>query len=82
MTREEKRETRIVRCPACQVYYRIAAGPPAPGTRLRCSKCGEVFSLALATAVAGPAAAVQKPVPPASIGGAFWSRPTALISSL
>jgi predicted Zn finger-like uncharacterized protein len=44
VTGEEKRETRIIRCPACQRYYRIAAGPPAPGTRLRCSKCGEVFS--------------------------------------
>ena len=46
MSGEEKRETRIIRCPACQRYYRIAAGPPAPGTRLRCSKCKEVFSLA------------------------------------
>lgn len=45
MTREEKRETRIIRCPACQRYYRFAAGPPPPGTRLRCSKCGEIFSL-------------------------------------
>ena len=45
MTGEAKRETRIIRCPACQRYYRIAAGPPAPGTRLRCSKCKQVFSL-------------------------------------
>jgi len=48
VTGGEKRETRLIRCPACQRYYRIAAGPPAPGTRLRCNKCGEVFSLAAA----------------------------------
>lgn len=59
MTREEKRETRIIRCPACQRYYRIAAAPPAPGTRLRCSKCGEVFSLAGATSDTGAAIASQ-----------------------
>lgn len=52
MSAEEKRETRIIRCPACQRYYRVAAGPPAPGTRLRCSKCGEVFSIAVPTASA------------------------------
>ncbi|MHB8835342.1 MAG: response regulator [Candidatus Methylomirabilia bacterium] len=63
MTREEKRETRIIRCPSCQRYYRIAAGPPAPGTRLRCSKCGKVFSLAAATADAGASAAAAGPVP-------------------
>jgi predicted Zn finger-like uncharacterized protein len=63
VTREEKRGTRIIRCPACQRYYRIAAGPPAPGTRLRCSKCGEVFSLA-AVAAAAPAPA-PTPAPPA-----------------
>jgi len=55
VTREDKRETRIIRCPACQRYYRIAAGPPAPGTRLRCSKCGEVFSPADAAATTGAA---------------------------
>ncbi len=55
MSREEKRETRIIRCPACQRYYRIAAGPPAPGRRLRCGKCGEVFSLAAAASETGAA---------------------------
>ena len=64
MTGGEKRETRIIRCPACLRYYRIAAGPPAPGTRLRCSKCGEVFSLAAATAGAGAAVAAPAAVPP------------------
>jgi len=67
MTGGEKRETRIVRCPACQRYYRITTGPPAPGTRLRCSKCGEVFSLAAAAAeaeaVAAGAAPASKPSP-------------------
>jgi len=51
VTGDGTREKRIVRCPACQRYYRVAAGPPARGTRLRCSKCGEVFSPAAATPV-------------------------------
>lgn len=46
MTREEGREKRIVRCPACNRYYRLPGGPPAPGMRLRCSQCGKVFSAA------------------------------------
>jgi DNA-binding response OmpR family regulator/ribosomal protein S27E len=39
------RETRIVRCPGCRRYYRVASAPPSPGARLRCTKCGEVFAL-------------------------------------
>ena len=70
MTGGEKRETRIIRCPACKRYYRIAAGPPAPGTRLRCSKCGEVFSLAGAAAEAAASAparaAARGPATPAA----------------
>ena len=65
MTGGEKRETRIIRCPACQRYYRITTGPPAPGTRLRCSKCGEVFSLAAAAAGAEAGAAAPAPKPAA-----------------
>jgi predicted Zn finger-like uncharacterized protein len=68
VTREERRETRIIRCPSCQRYYRFAAGLPAPGTRLRCSKCGEVFSLA--GAASGPGAAVAAPATaPATVSG-------------
>ena len=63
MTGDEKRETRIIRCPACLRYYRIAAGPPAPGTRLRCSECGEVFSPVAATVDAGAAIAAPAVVP-------------------
>jgi predicted Zn finger-like uncharacterized protein len=63
MTGGEKRETRIIRCPACQRYYRVTTGPPAPGTRLRCSKCGEVFSLAAAAAKAEAGAAGAQPAP-------------------
>jgi len=63
VTGKEKRETRIIRCPACQRYYRITAGPPAPGTRLRCSKCGKIFSLADATVPAGDAAEAPAPEP-------------------
>ena len=62
MTGEEKRETRIIRCPACRRYYRIA-GPPAPGTRLRCSKCGEIFSMAAAAKAPGPTLATPVPAP-------------------
>lgn len=66
MTSGERRETRIIRCPSCQRYYRISAGPPAPGTRLRCTKCGEVFLLADAAAAAvPPAAPVAAAAPPA-----------------
>lgn len=56
---EEKRATRIIRCPACQRYYRLAsmAAPPS-GARLRCTKCGEVFLFsALHPAEMPPAAA-------------------------
>ncbi len=74
MTGEEKRETRIIRCPACRQYYRMAAGPPAPGTRLRCSKCGAVFSSTAEVSMGrregmdpspapGAAAAAPDPVP-------------------
>ena len=63
MTGGGKRETRIVSCPACQRYYRFAAGPPAPGTRLRCSKCGEVFTLTAATPEAAAAIPAPPPVP-------------------
>jgi predicted Zn finger-like uncharacterized protein len=38
------RETRIVRCPGCRRYYRVASSPSAEGARLRCTKCGEVFA--------------------------------------
>lgn len=83
MTGEEKRETRIIRCPACQRYYRIAAGPPAPGTRLRCSKCGEVFSPSAANpdavaAVAAPAGAPTRRragVNPSAAPGAALATP-------
>lgn len=61
MTREERRETRIIRCPACQRYYRIAAGPPSPNARLRCSKCGEIFSLSAAVAATPQAPATPQP---------------------
>jgi CheY-like chemotaxis protein len=63
VTGDGKRETRIIRCPACRRYYRIAAGPPAPGTRMRCSQCGEVFSPASATSEPGAAVAVPAPAP-------------------
>jgi predicted Zn finger-like uncharacterized protein len=44
--KEETRGPRIIRCPACQRYYRInVEKPPAVGTRLRCTQCGEVFAL-------------------------------------
>jgi len=65
VTQEERRETRIIRCPACQRYYRIAAGPPSPTARLRCSKCGEIFSLAAACA-ATPASATAPNAPVAA----------------
>lgn len=45
MTPGGGRETRIIRCPACQRYYRVPGAPPAPGVRLRCSKCGNVFTV-------------------------------------
>ncbi|HWR97981.1 MAG TPA: response regulator [Candidatus Methanoperedens sp.] len=60
MTQEAGRETRIIRCPACRRYYRVASAPPAPGTRLRCTKCGEVFALGAAP---GRAAAEALPAP-------------------
>jgi predicted Zn finger-like uncharacterized protein len=65
VTGEPRRESRIVRCPACQRYYRITAAASAPGTRLRCTKCGEVFPLA---AAAAPEAAAAAPAaaPPAA----------------
>jgi len=63
VTGSGKRETRIVRCPACQRYYRIAAGPPAPGARLRCSNCGEVFSPVAVTADTGSPVATPGLVP-------------------
>jgi len=64
VTGDGTREKRIVRCPACQRYYRVAAGPPARGTRLRCSKCGEVFSLSAPAPVPGAgAAAPASPAP-------------------
>lgn len=50
MTPADGRETRIIRCPSCRRYYRVATGPPAPGTRLRCTKCGEIFSPTAAAA--------------------------------
>jgi len=71
MTGGERRGTRIIRCPSCQRYYRITTGPPAPGTRLRCSKCGEVFSLAAAATAAETGVAGAAPVPkPASVSPA------------
>ncbi len=71
MSPQERRETRIIRCPACQRYYRVAAGPPAPGPRLRCGKCGEVFSVAAAVAASAAGAAAPEPTPvsPASARG-------------
>ncbi len=64
----KREETRIVRCPSCQRYYRMSAGAPAPGTRLRCTKCGEVFALDAAS----PAAPV--PAPPHAARGAGGKR--------
>ena len=58
MTPEGGRETRIIRCPACRRYYRVASALPAPGARLRCTKCGEVFAFDAAPA---PAAAPPQP---------------------
>lgn len=50
-----KSGTRVVKCPQCGRYYRLAGKAGLrPGTKLRCTKCGHVFSLE-------PAAA---PVPP------------------
>jgi predicted Zn finger-like uncharacterized protein len=65
VTQPPKRETRIIRCPACQRYYRITSAAPAPGTRLRCTKCGEVFGLA-ERAVAKEASAAPTPAPAAA----------------
>lgn len=48
------RASRIVRCPACERYYRMTGAPP-PGTRLRCTKCGEVFTLSGRAEPAPPA---------------------------
>jgi predicted Zn finger-like uncharacterized protein len=77
VTPEDGRETRIIRCPACRRYYRIAAAPAA-GTRLRCTKCGEVFAFGAAPAVAAPPAAV----PPAATTAAPRPRPRAGGASL
>ena len=75
MTPEGERETRIIRCPACRRYYRITMAPPAPGTRLRCTKCGEVFAFG-----AGPArAAAPSPAPPPPRGAA--SPPRVLVAT-
>ena len=73
MSGVEKRETRIIRCPACQRYYRIVAGPPAPGTRLRCGKCGEVFSPAAAGPPPGPSGSGRGRVLVSTDGAEFQS---------
>lgn len=71
---EGRRETRIIRCPSCQRYYRMTAGAPLPGTRLRCTKCGEIFALDAAgatppaTAAAPAAAPAPGPAPAAAAG--------------
>ncbi len=63
----ERRETRIIRCPSCGRYYRLAGAPPAAGTRLRCTKCGTVFPFGAAAAPreAPPAAPLPSAEPPA-----------------
>lgn len=65
MIPEGGRETRIIRCPACRRYYRIAAAP-APGTRLRCTKCGEVFAFGAGPGAAPPAAPAAPAAPVAT----------------
>src|SRR3954452_13759420 len=36
--------TITLRCPHCQASLRLAS-PPAPGKKLRCPKCGDVFAV-------------------------------------
>lgn len=42
----EKPGQKVVSCPKCKRYYRLPAQAALrPGARLRCTKCGELFSL-------------------------------------
>jgi DNA-binding response OmpR family regulator len=50
-----KSGTRVVRCPQCGRYYRLAGRAGLrPGTKLRCTKCGHVFPLEPAASLVPP----------------------------
>jgi CheY-like chemotaxis protein len=56
----EKPGTRVVSCPGCKRYYRIASTAAVkPGTKLRCKGCGHVFQL-----TPGSPHAQENPTPP------------------
>jgi predicted Zn finger-like uncharacterized protein len=52
----------VVSCPQCQAQYRVNL-PTNQGQRVKCSRCGQVFELPPASAVAA-APPMAAPVPP------------------
>jgi len=73
----EKSGTRVVRCPQCGRYYRLAGKAGLrPGTKLRCTKCGHVFPLE------GAAAPLPPPEGPRVLVASDGEEVTALIEEI